>query len=82
MNKILSSTGPSQPDEDDYGYVSQEAAALHNQFMNKYNKLPPEKPVLSNTEKRTVNDIASTKVKCKEELFFPAVTVFIPLKRK
>lgn len=59
---MLSLTGPSQPDEDDYGYVSQEAVALYDQFMNKYNKLPPEKPIFSNTEKRTVNDIASTKV--------------------
>lgn len=60
-NKILL-TGPSQPDEDDYGYVSQEAAAFYNQLMDKYNKLPPEKPIFSNTEKKTINDIASTKV--------------------
>lgn len=30
--------------------------------MNKYNSLPPEKPIFNNNEKRTVKDIASTKV--------------------
>ncbi|EFN81686.1 Protein SPT2-like protein, partial [Harpegnathos saltator] len=65
-NTAITITGPSQPDEDDYGYVSQEAAALYTQLMNKYNKLPPEKPIFSNNEKRTVNDIASTKDRLKQ----------------
>lgn len=54
--------GPSQPDEDDYGYESQTASALYNQFMSKYNSLPPEKPIFNTNEARTVKDIASTKV--------------------
>lgn len=59
---LLFFAGPSQPDEDDYGYVSQEASAFYNQLMNKYNNLPPEKPLFSETGKKTVKDIASTKV--------------------
>lgn len=55
-------TGPSQPDEDDYGYVSQEASTFYNQLMSKYNSLPPEKPIFNNNEKRTIKDITSTKV--------------------
>lgn len=60
--------GPSQPDEDDYGYESQEASKFYNQLMNKYNSLPPEKPIFNNSEKRTVKDIASTKDRVKQAL--------------
>ncbi|XP_029667891.1 protein SPT2 homolog, partial [Formica exsecta] len=66
--KILLFTGPSQPDEDDYGYVSQEASTFYNQLMNKYNSLPPEKPIFNNNEKRTIKDIASTKDRVKQAL--------------
>ena len=34
--------GPDQPDQDDYGYESQEAAALYEKMMQKYSKLPDE----------------------------------------
>lgn len=34
--------GPDQPDQDDYGYESQEAAALYEKMMQKYSKLPEE----------------------------------------
>lgn len=54
--------GPSQPDEDDYGYVSQEASAFYNKLMSKYNSLPPEKSIFAAASKKTVKDIASTKV--------------------
>ncbi|XP_029161346.1 protein SPT2 homolog [Nylanderia fulva] len=60
--------GPSQPDEDDYGYESQEASKFYNQLMNKYNSLPPEKPIFNNNEKRTIKDIASTKDRVKQAL--------------
>lgn len=55
--------GPSQPDEDDYGYVSQEASAFYNQLMNKYNNAPRQKPLFSGNRKGTIKDIASTKVR-------------------
>lgn len=57
--------GPSQPDEDDYGYVSQEASALYNKLMSKYNSLPAEKSIFAASGKKTIKDIASTKVQNK-----------------
>lgn len=38
----ITMTGNQQPDEDDYGYVSQEAADFYNKMMEKYNKMPEE----------------------------------------
>lgn len=54
--------GPSQPDEDDYGYVSQEASAFYNQLMSKYNNTSSQKPIFNDCRKKTIKDIASTKV--------------------
>lgn len=42
--------GPEQPDQDDYGYESQEAAALYEKMMQKYSKLP-EQPKFSSSGK-------------------------------
>ncbi|XP_077277383.1 protein SPT2 homolog [Temnothorax americanus] len=67
-NTAITIAGPSQPDEDDYGYESQAASALYNQFMSKYNSLPPEKPIFSTSEARTAKDIASTKDRVKQAL--------------
>ncbi|XP_076664685.1 protein SPT2 homolog isoform X2 [Andrena cerasifolii] len=67
-NTALTMAGPSQPDEDDYGYVSQEASAFYNQLMNKYNNAPPQKPLFSETRKKTIKDIASTKDRVKQAL--------------
>ncbi|KAK2578942.1 hypothetical protein KPH14_011147 [Odynerus spinipes] len=67
-NTAVTIAGPSQPDEDDYGYVSQEASAFYNQLMNKYSNLPPEKPLFSSSGKKTVKDIASTKDRVKQAL--------------
>ena len=60
--EYFSSLGPSQCDEDDYGYVSQEASAFYNKLMNKYSSMPPEKPLFSESVKKPIKDIASTKV--------------------
>lgn len=67
-NTAVTIAGPSQPDEDDYGYVSQEASAFYNQLMNKYNNLPPEKPLFSSSGKKTAKDIALTKDRVKQAL--------------
>lgn len=67
-NTALTMAGPSQPDEDDYGYVSQEASAFYNQLMNKYNNLPAEKPLFTESGKKTVKDIASTKDRVRQAL--------------
>lgn len=65
-NTAITMAGPSQPDEDDYGYVSQEASAFYNQLMSKYNT-SAQKPVFS-SGKKTVKDIASTKDRVKQAL--------------
>lgn len=54
--------GPEQPDEDDYGYVSQEASALYSKLMEKYKSMPEEKKfngsgkALSKEEMRNTKD--------------------------
>lgn len=52
-NTAVTLAGPSQPDEDDYGYVSQEAAAFYNKMMEKYSKMPDE-PRFSLEKKKKV----------------------------
>lgn len=56
--------GPEQPDQDDYGYESQEAAALYEKMMQKYNKMP-EKPKFAPGGKRFhfVNDYVFVEIK-------------------
>lgn len=54
--------GPEQPDEDDYGYTSNEASALYKSLMDKYKSMPEDKKF----SKSSVNggktaDLMSTK---------------------
>lgn len=42
-NTAYTLQGPEQPDEDDYGYVSNEAGALYKKLMDKYKANPEEK---------------------------------------
>ncbi|KAH0557627.1 protein SPT2 homolog [Cotesia glomerata] len=74
--------GPSQPDEDDYGYVSQEASAFYDKLMNKYQSLPPEKPWFSDNGKKVVKDIASTKDRVKQALKQQELEASLPHRRK
>ncbi|XP_017892003.1 protein SPT2 homolog [Ceratina calcarata] len=67
-NTAVTMAGPSQPDEDDYGYVSQEASAFYNQLMSKYNSMPLQKDIFAESKNRTVKDIASTKDRVKQAL--------------
>ncbi|XP_051170540.1 protein SPT2 homolog [Leptopilina boulardi] len=67
-NTAITMAGPSQPDEDDYGYVSQEASAFYNKLMNKYSTQPEEKSIFAPAGKKTVKDIASTKDRVKQAL--------------
>ena len=55
-----------QPDEDDYGYVSQEASAFYNKLMEKYTSTPSEEPKFSKKSllKSSAADLNNTKV-CK-----------------
>lgn len=41
-NTAVTLDGPMQPDHDDYGYESQEAAAIYQKMMEKYSKIPDE----------------------------------------
>ncbi|XP_050679955.1 protein SPT2 homolog [Leptidea sinapis] len=41
-NTAFTRDGPDQPDQDDYGYESQAAAAIYEKMMQKYSKLPDE----------------------------------------
>uniref|UniRef100_A0A6B2EH94 Protein SPT2 homolog n=1 Tax=Phlebotomus kandelakii TaxID=1109342 RepID=A0A6B2EH94_9DIPT len=41
-NTAVTLQGPDQPDEDDYGYVSQEASAFYSKMMEKYKSQPEE----------------------------------------
>ncbi|XP_014213565.1 protein SPT2 homolog [Copidosoma floridanum] len=81
-NTAITIAGPAQCDEDDYGYVSQEASALYDKLMNKYNSLPPEKPLFSNDGKKIVKDIASTKDRVKQALKQQAIEESQPHRRK
>ncbi|XP_006618169.1 protein SPT2 homolog [Apis dorsata] len=67
-NTAVTIAGPSQPDEDDYGYVSQEASAFYNQLMSKYNNTSSQKPTFNDCRKKTIKDIASTKDRVKQAL--------------
>lgn len=53
--------GPMQCDEDDYGYVSQEASAFYAKLINKYNNMPPEPSPFSEAKKE-VKDLSAAKV--------------------
>lgn len=48
-NTAVTCEGLDQPDQDDYGYVSQEAAAFYEKMMQKYNNLS-EKPKFSTSK--------------------------------
>lgn len=62
-NTAVTMQGPDQPDEDDYGYVSQEASQLYSKLMEKYKSLPDDEKkkdykgkLLSKEEIRSTKD--------------------------
>ncbi|CAH2244641.1 protein SPT2 homolog [Pararge aegeria] len=59
--------GPDQPDQDDYGYESQEAAALYEKMMQKYNKMP-EVPKFSASSSHVNKDLNGTRERVKNAL--------------
>lgn len=56
-NTAVTREGPDQPDQDDYGYESQEAAAIYEKMMEKYSKMPdePKFPVGNTFVKKDLN---------------------------
>lgn len=60
VNTAVTVNGPEQPDEDDYGYVSQEASAFYSKMMEKYKKIPDEDK-FSSSKKIINSDLTGTK---------------------
>uniref|UniRef100_A0A0A9XSF3 Protein SPT2 homolog n=1 Tax=Lygus hesperus TaxID=30085 RepID=A0A0A9XSF3_LYGHE len=73
--------GPMQCDEDDYGYVSQEASAFYAKLMNKYSNMPAEPSPFSKT-KREVKDLSAAKDRVRAALKKEEEEAELPHKRK
>lgn len=73
--------GPEQPDEDDYGYVSQEASAFYEKMMEKYSKMPEEKK-FDPFKKKVSTNLSSTKDRVKAALEREREEAMQPHRRK
>ncbi|KAL1509293.1 hypothetical protein ABEB36_004055 [Hypothenemus hampei] len=73
--------GPEQPDEDDYGYVSQEASAFYEKMMAKYSQLP-EEPKFNLLKKKVNTNLNNTKDRVKAALEKEKEDATHPRKRK
>lgn len=80
-NTSVTLVGPSQPDEDDYGYVSQESSALYNKMMEKYSKMPDE-PKFPLARKKISTNLSSTKDRVKAALEREKEEAMMPHRRK
>ncbi|KAI4462510.1 fast leu-rich domain-containing [Holotrichia oblita] len=80
-NTAVTLAGPSQPDEDDYGYVSQESSALYNKMMEKYSKMPDE-PKFPEMKKKISTNLSSTKDRVKAALEREKEEALLPHRRK
>uniref|UniRef100_A0A1Y1K910 SPT2 homolog N-terminal domain-containing protein n=1 Tax=Photinus pyralis TaxID=7054 RepID=A0A1Y1K910_PHOPY len=80
-NTAVTLVGPSQPDEDDYGYVSQEASAFYNKMMEKYNKMPDDPKFPSSRKKASIN-LTSTKDRVRAALEREKEEALMPHRRK
>lgn len=80
-NTAITLAGPIQPDEDDYGYVSQEAAAFYQKMMEKYSKMPEESK-FSLTKKRVSTNLSNTKDRVKAALEKEKEDALLPHRRK
>ncbi|KAI5645136.1 SPT2 chromatin protein domain-containing protein [Phthorimaea operculella] len=66
-NTAVTLAGADQPDQDDYGYESQEAAAFYQKMMQKYSKIPDE-PKFPDSKKVVKRDINGTIERVKHAL--------------
>uniref|UniRef100_A0A1B6BXM4 Protein SPT2 homolog n=1 Tax=Clastoptera arizonana TaxID=38151 RepID=A0A1B6BXM4_9HEMI len=85
VNTAVTMAGPAQPDEDDYGYVSQEASAFYNKLMDKYAHMPPEEPKFSQAKKTSVknlNEMNAAKERVRQALNRVEEEEMMPHKRK
>ncbi|XP_044254676.1 protein SPT2 homolog [Tribolium madens] len=81
-NTSVTLAGPIQPDEDDYGYVSQEAAAFYNKMMEKYSKMPDEPKFGLNKKKKISTDLNSTKERVRAAIEREREEANMPHKRR
>lgn len=81
-NTAVTLAGPSQPDEDDYGYVSQEASAFYNKMMAKYNNMPEEPKLFSSSKKSVNTNLSSTKDRVRAALLKEQEEALLPHRRK
>nr|XP_024219820.1 protein SPT2 homolog isoform X2 [Halyomorpha halys] len=81
VNTAVTLGGFKQCDEDDYGYVSQEASAFYNKLLNKYEKMPNE-PSIFSKPKKEVKDLNAAKDRVKAALQKEAEEEMMPHKRK
>lgn len=80
-NTLVSLAGASQPDEDDYGYESQESAAIFAKMMERYSAMPEEEKFPS--RKRSVStNLQNTKDRVKAALLKEEEEANAPHKRK
>ncbi|XP_075234755.1 uncharacterized protein LOC142332293 [Lycorma delicatula] len=82
VNTVVTMAGPSQPDEDDYGYVSQEASSFYNKLMDKYSNMPPEEDKFSKSKKVVIKDLNAAKERVKAALHRIEEEETMPRKRK
>ncbi|RZC37421.1 SPT2 -like [Asbolus verrucosus] len=81
-NTSVTLAGPIQPDEDDYGYVSQEATAFYNKMIEKYNKMPEEPKFSLGKKKKVSTDLNSTRERVKAALEREKEEANMPHRRK
>ncbi|XP_044748851.1 protein SPT2 homolog [Coccinella septempunctata] len=74
--------GLAQPDEDDYGYVSQEASVFYNKMMEKYSKMPDKTPKFLLEKKKVNTNLSSTKDRVKAALEKEKEEAMMPHRRK
>lgn len=80
-NTAVTLTGCEQPDEDDYGFVSQEASAYYNKMMEKY-LIAPEEEKFPSAKKRSSSDLLGTKDRVRQALILEKEEELIPHKRQ
>ncbi|CAH2063127.1 unnamed protein product, partial [Iphiclides podalirius] len=66
-NTAVTREGPDQPDQDDYGYVSQEATALYEKMMQKYSKIADE-PKFPTKTNSVIKDLNGTRERVRNAL--------------
>lgn len=80
-NTAVTLAGPSQPDEDDYGYVSQEASAYYNKIMEKYSNMPEEEK-FKKSKKNVNTNLNEIKERVRAAILKEQEEAMLPHKRK